>query len=241
MNKSQENLKLRRSPDSAGTIVYYATRSGGTTLDTGESGGNPFAGALIEVAAQKTLRLQNLGTKLCKHTKTMSNGHQIPECNGDIHLPNWRFHEDHHRKREKRSALILIVSDYSASALGAPLLGAARDERRIASMLARYGFSVIQGIGPKREELIQALRSFRHQSKDSDVAIIYSTGHGVESDGMIYLLPGDYPIHEGYRKDQLRTRAVTVDRIIRAASAREQNIVFFAGCRTKVCILRNGL
>ena len=232
-HRHQQNQQSRPAP-----LVYYATSSGGTTLDTGEGGGNPFASALIEVAGEKTLRLRNLATRLGKLTAAMSQGHQVIECRGDPHLPDWQFTENNHLAKEKRDALVLVVSDYSASGTGMSLPGAARDEQRIAAMLAQYGFSVDQGIGPRRHELTGALASFRHRSRGSDIAIIYSTGHGVECDGTVYLLPGDYPVHEGYKKALLRNRAVSVSRIISAASAGTQNIVFFAGCRSHVSAIR---
>ncbi|RPI38852.1 MAG: hypothetical protein EHM53_07760 [Methanoregulaceae archaeon] len=219
-------------------LVYYATGSGGTTLDTGEGGGNPFASVLIGASGEKTLRLRNLAARLKKRTYALSQGHQVIECRGDPLLPGWQFTENNHPAREKRAALVLVVSDYSASGEDMSLPGAARDERRIAAMLAQYGFSVDQGIGPRRLELTRALASFRHRSRGSDIAIIYSTGHGIECDGMVYLLPGDYPVHEGYKKALLRNRAVSVSRIVSAATAGAQNIVFFAGCRSQVSNIR---
>ena len=238
MKQTGEYRHPRNQQSSPAPLVYYATGSGGTTLDTGDGGGNPFASALIEAAGEKTLRLRNLATRLKKLTAAMSQGHQVTECRGDTHLPDWQFSENSHLKREERDALVLVVSDYSSSGTDMSLIGAARDERRIAAMLAQYGFSVDQGIGPRRHELIRAIASFRTRSRGADIAIIYATGHGVECDGMVYLLPGDYPIHEGFEKALLRNRAVSVTRIINAASANAQNIVFFAGCRSHVSDIR---
>jgi len=232
MTQAQENRQKRYAPALNTTLVFYATCSGGTTFDTGDGGGNPFASALIESANEKTLRLRNLAASLEELTAAGSHGHQVIEWSGDVHLPDWRFQAEQGLAGEKRSALVLVVSDYSCSGLDTPLTGAARDERRIAAMLAQSGFSVDQGTGPRRHELIRALMSFRRCSRLSDIAIIYSTGHGVEYDGTVYLLPGDYPVHEGFGKAQLQNHAVSVPRIVNAAFARTQNIVFFAGCRT---------
>jgi hypothetical protein len=216
------------------TLVYYATRSGGTTLDTGEGGGNPFATALIEVASEGELELRNLATRLREVTAAKSCGHQIVECFGHTGLPAWRIRDDLAAKRERRSALVLVVSDYSLLGPNASLLGAARDERRIAAMLAEHGFSVDQGIGPRREELTRALVSFKRRSRNSDISVIYSTGHGIEVGGVVYLLSGDYPVQNGFEITQLRRHAVSVPHLISATSASKQNLVFFAGCRTHV-------
>ena len=64
-------------------------------------------------------------------------------------------------------ALVLIVSDYSASG-SAILGGAAWDELRVSAMLARNGFSVTQGVGPSRKEILSALKAFGKASRDSD-------------------------------------------------------------------------
>lgn len=238
MKHHRRSRPSRRSLHLTPTLVYYATRSGGTTLDTGEGGGNPFASALIEVAGDRTLELRNLSTRLRKLTVAKSQGHQRIECSGDTGLPAWRFVQDLSRRSEQRSALVLVVSDYSDSSPGASLIGAARDERRIAAMLAQHGFSVDQGIGPRRNELIKALVSFRRRSQRAEIGVIYSTGHGVELNGIVYLLPGDYPMRDGFGSGQLKKHAVSVTQMVNAASASGQNIVFFAGCRRH--ILHNG-
>lgn len=216
------------------TLLVYATRSGGTTLDTGEGGGNPFASALIEAAEPPGLPLRELPKRLRTRTAELSGGHQAVEWLGETARGAWRFPVGDGPTPDRRSALVLVVSDYSAVDPAASLNGAAHDERRIAAMLARHGFSVDQGVGPHRAELRRALQSFRRRSEAADVAVIYSTGHGVEADGTVYLLPGDYPVGEGFAHGQLRRYGVSVTQLVGAACARAQNLVFFAGCRTLV-------
>ena len=101
-------------------------------------------------------------------------------------------------------------------------------------MLATYGFSVLQGIGPKRAEFVAALAAFRARSKAAEVAVVYATGHGIEMDGQVHLLPADYPFTSGYSRKLLSAHAIAVNRIVGAARAESLNMVFFAGCRTVV-------
>jgi uncharacterized caspase-like protein len=122
------------------------------------------------------------------------------------------------------------VSDYSRMNL-ASLSGAAGDERRISVMLAQHGFSVTQGVEPRRSALLAALRSFRRRSQQAEVSVIYSTGHGLEVGSEVFLLPGDYPLAGGFGRAALRRKAVSVARMATAASASEVNLVFFGGCR----------
>ena len=126
---------------------------------------------------------------------------------------------------------MLIVSDYAGAGL-TPLAGAAHDERRLSAMFAANGFSVVQGIAPSRAALLDALSQFRHLAGKHETAVIYATGHGVESNGSVYLLPGDYPLQEGCSAARLRAGAVSVERIAAACRGSRLNLVFFAGCRT---------
>jgi hypothetical protein len=58
--------------------------------------------------------------------------------------------------------------------------------------------------------------------------MIYTTGHGVEVKGQIYVLPENYPLKE--RNAALKDRALALSEIARAAQAREANLVFYGGC-----------
>jgi hypothetical protein len=215
------------------TLLFFATGPGAKALDSDDMGGNPFASALIETANDPMLRLRFLESRLKRLTLAKSRGIQEVEWFGDVGLPQWRFVEDADLPREKRRALVLVGSDYSGLGSLASLDGAAHDEKRIASMLAQHGFEVDSGIGPSRNELLTALRSFRRGSQRSDVGVIYATGHGVELDGIVYLIPGDYPSRDGFGKAQLTRQAIRVAQIASAASARSQNLVFFGGCRER--------
>jgi hypothetical protein len=210
--------------------LYYATQSGGTTLDMGAGGGNPFASALIELADDPVLPLRDLAARLRRLTEERSNGHQIVECVGSARRSSWVFRREPTAGLERREALVLVVSDYSRMNL-ASLSGAAGDERRISVMLAQHGFSLTQGVEPRRSALLAALRSFRRRSQQADVSVIYSTGHGLEVGSEVFLLPGDYPLAGGFGRAALRRKALSVARMATAASASEVNLVFFGGCR----------
>ena len=211
--------------------VIYATLPGGTTLDQDACGGNPFATALIELSQREDLKLTKLLPALRKSTIERSAGHQVPAWERLSSNRTWAFPMTAGTRAEKRIALVLIVSEYLSLA-NPRLLGAAADERRIASMLAGHGFSVVQAVPPDRQALHGALRSFAARSKGFDVAVVYSTGHGVAHEGSTYLLPGDYPFLRGYGATLLAQHAVQVDRIAAACKARKVNLTFFAGCRT---------
>ena len=218
---------------SAPAAVIFATRAGGETLDRDAKGGNPFATALIELANGEQLGLGMFADALRARTEANSGGLQSPEW---IDLPvdrPWRWRPAPDGTSGLRAALVLIVSDYPESG-GWPLFGAAWDERRIAACMAENGFAVTAGIAPERAALLQALHAFAARSRACEAAVLYSTGHGVECAGETYLLPADYPFAEAYAGSLLKKRAVPVRALREACVARDTNLVFFAGCRTRV-------
>lgn len=211
--------------------ICYATRSGGTTLDQDFAGGNPFATALIEISSMFDIRITDFPILLHELTIKISRGHQSPEWVGPELTVDWRLPQPTMGSKVRRVALVLVVSDYSSSG-SANLVGAAWDELRVSAMLARNGFSVTQGVGSSREEILCAIDVFSEVTRNSDMAIIYSTGHGREAEGQVYLIPSDFPMKNGYLSTELTQNAVNVSNLADACSARTINLVFFAGCRT---------
>lgn len=129
---------------------------------------------------------------------------------------------------EKRVALVLTFSDYSASD-GAPSLpGAAQDASRVARAFENADFIVTRAHDPTRAQLPGILADFARTSARADVAAIYSTGHGVEVDGVQYVLHRDHRIGDGIAG--LASAARWQD-IARSASARRLDLTFWAGCR----------
>jgi hypothetical protein len=211
--------------------VIYATGSGGTTIDQDVYGGNPFATALIELSTVTTGSLTTFARQLRGLTRERSGNHQNPTWTSLPAGSKWSIAMPAVQRTERRVALVLIVSEYGT--LNSPrLVGAANDERRISAMLAQNGFSVHQGVASNRTSLVRALRDFSIRAQTHDSAIIYSTGHGVELDNIVYLLPGDYPFVKGYPEAALRKRALSVRSIAQSCRATKFNLTFFAGCRT---------
>ena len=226
------NLSTQSQQDQQYAPICYATKSGGTTIDRDLKGGNPFATALIDFSSSSQLSIVDFVQHLRERTAEISRGHQVPEWVGPELAVDWRLPHPQIGPKPRRVALVLVVSDYQYDP--ADLGGAAWDELRISAMLARNGFSVTQGVGSSRIEILRALQDFREVSCDSDFSIIYSTGHGCEAEGIVYLLPGDYPVEGGFKTEGLVRGGVSVFMLAEACSACTLNLVFFAGCRSQV-------
>ncbi len=207
-------------------IYFYASQPGEQTLDQGEGGGNPFASAFVELLTYETLTFDNFLSMLIDQTLQTSRGLQQPEILSRADMVSWQFLPI--SSNERRIALILVFSDYT-NAGASSLPGARYDLYRISRALTKTGFEVHTAVDPDQSELNNILEDFSERSMASDIALLYTTGHGVEVDGTIYLLPGDYPII--YGKAKLNERAISLTRMGGAVRANKANLVFYGGCR----------
>lgn len=217
-------LALVASPVAAGagTLVFHASASGYQTLDEGEGGGNPFASALVE-ALGAPLLLSELPALLQRLTAAKSQGFQAADVPRSV--PG-SFALVPARSGERRIALVMVVADYAASGGAQSLPGARQDADRIAAALQRAGFHTEKVLDPA---LAAMLAEFRELSRQADAAVIYTTGHGVEVGGTVFLLPGDYPVAE--RGAALSGKALSLPEIAGGLGARHANLVFYGGCR----------
>ena len=209
-----------------GVRVFYGSSRGGKTLDQGEGGGNPFASALIDLLERPGLTLGALSDEIVSLTEQKSSGFQIPET-PSVDGPA-RETLVRPPARGAHPALVLVVADYTAG--GAPSLpGAVHDAGRVAAALRSAGFRTMTVIDPTRAAAHAVLEEFAVSSAVAETAIIYTTGHGVDVDGKVYLLPGDYPVKEG--NAGLPERAIRLDDVRQRMRARRENLLFYAGCR----------
>jgi hypothetical protein len=207
-------------------IYFYASQPGEQTIDQDEEGGNPFASAFVDLLTHETLTFDTFHENLIDKTLQKSRGFQRPDISSQVDLEAWQFLPK--SSTERRIALVFVFSDYTISGADS-LPGAKNDIDRISQALSKAGFEVQTAIDPDQSKLNTIVHEFSERSKTSDIAVLYTTGHGVEVDGTIYLLPGDYPLIYGMY--ELNERAIRLTSIGEAASASKANLVFYGGCR----------
>ena len=89
---------------------------------------------------------------------------------------------------EKRVALVLGDSAYQHAP---SLTNPANDAALIAKTLKDAGFDVVDSRqNLSAQETRRALREFSDEAADADIAVVYFAGHGLELDGVNYLIPG---------------------------------------------------
>ncbi len=126
-----------------------------------------------------------------------------------------------------RVALVIANSAYQrATTLPNPL----QDGAGVAAALREIGFEVAApppNLG--KDAMLRALRDFSNRAMQAEVAVIYYAGHGMESQGINYLIPVDAELQ---MERNLPYEAVPLEQAIgAAASARSVRLVIIDACR----------
>ena len=102
------------------------------------------------------------------------------------------------------------------------------DARDMSAALRRLGFEVTTELDADRVELTEALRAFTRQSAGADVSLVFYAGHGIEMDGVNYLVPVDARVE---RDVDVRFETVTVDDLLVSTSGASLRLVVLDACR----------
>lgn len=132
-----------------------------------------------------------------------------------------------HAAASKRVALVIGNAAYRNVT---PLANPINDAAAIADMLTKAAFDVV-GLRDdlSNAEMRRALRDFSDSSRDADIAVIYYAGHGIEVDGVNYLIPVDASIE---RDTDAYDEAIALERILQAVEpARQLRLVILDACR----------
>ena len=102
------------------------------------------------------------------------------------------------------------------------------DARDMAAALRRLAFEVTTELDADRVELTEALRAFTRRSAGADVSLVFYAGHGIEMDGVNYLVPVDAQLE---RDVDVRFETVTVDDLLVSTSGASLRLVILDACR----------
>ncbi len=130
-------------------------------------------------------------------------------------------------KQGRRAALIIGNSAYtSISKLANPR----RDAEKMGAALRAIGFETISvAADASREKMIEALRNFAAAADKADWAMVYYAGHGIEVNGVNYLVPVDAKLTSD--RDVL-FEAVPLDQVMAAIDgAKKLKLVMLDACR----------
>lgn len=127
---------------------------------------------------------------------------------------------------EQRVALIIGNSDYQF----APLKNPANDAEAMARALERTGFRVIKRLNATLPEMRSAVREFGDEIKRGGVGLFFFAGHGMQIEGLNYLVPIGADIERKYDVEDQCLRAGYVLGAMEEAGNR-LNIIILDACR----------
>ncbi len=102
------------------------------------------------------------------------------------------------------------------------------DAADMTAALRRLGFDVTTVNDADRNGMTDALRVFTRESAGADVSLVFYAGHGLEMDGVNYLVPVDARLE---RDTDVRFEAVELDDVLVATEGAELRVVILDACR----------
>lgn len=138
------------------------------------------------------------------------------------------FSYSHITSAADRSALVIGNAAYPES----PLANTTNDAHDVAIKLKEFDFKVTEKLNLPRKELARTITEFLRDLKGSDnVALFYYSGHGLQVDGVNYLIPIDAKIHDAL---DVPNEAVSVDHLLAGLNDRSDNamnLIILDACR----------
>ncbi len=102
------------------------------------------------------------------------------------------------------------------------------DAADMTAALRRLGFDVTTVRDADRNAMTDALRVFTRASAGADVSLVFYAGHGLEMDGVNYLVPVDARLE---RDTDVRFEAVELDYVLASTVGADLRVVILDACR----------
>jgi tetratricopeptide (TPR) repeat protein len=134
----------------------------------------------------------------------------------------------------RRVALVIGNSAYQAVGR---LTNPANDARAIAASFRRLGFAeVVERYNTDLSGMTAVLRDFGDRTADADWAVVYYSGHGMEVNGIAYLIPVDARLE---RDTHVSDETVPLSRVLeKVETARKFRLVILDACRNNPFVAR---
>lgn len=114
----------------------------------------------------------------------------------------------------KRVAFVVGVNTYDNLSPTQQLKTAVNDVRALSKALTGLGFEVVKVEDARRSEFNRGWQGFLNRLAPDDTVAVFFSGHGVELNGLNYLLPRDVPAIRTGEEELLRREALGVADLI---------------------------
>ena len=121
----------------------------------------------------------------------------------------------------------LVVGNSSYEHMGR-LHNPANDAADVSEALRRLGFDVTPVLDADRQSLAGALSAFAQRSQDADVALVFFAGHGMEINGVTYLIPVDAELE---RPVDVTLVSISLDQVLQVTEGASLRVVILDACR----------
>lgn len=126
----------------------------------------------------------------------------------------------------ERVALVIGMSSYANIT---PLKNTLNDANMIAAKLQEVGFNVTLATDKTQGELLDIMDTFSFQAETADLALVYYAGHGVEVQGVNYLVPIDAKVTKA---EDITRVGISLNQILKTVeTARKMRVVILDSCR----------
>jgi formylglycine-generating enzyme required for sulfatase activity len=115
---------------------------------------------------------------------------------------------------EKRIAFVVGIDKYDNLAPQQQLQRAVNDARSVSAALAPLGFEVVSAENVGRAAFNAQWQRFLDKIDPGDTVAVYFSGHGVEIEGLNFLLPRDVPSISFGRQEQLKRESLSVSELL---------------------------
>ena len=134
---------------------------------------------------------------------------------------------------EKRVALVVGIDRYDNLGAQQQLQRAVNDARSVGSTLRVLGFQVIAAENVRRAAFNEQWQKFLDSVQPGNTAVIYFSGHGVEIEGLNFLIPRDLPKINYGRQEQLKRESLSVSELLLDLRKRKPQVavVILDACR----------
>jgi hypothetical protein len=129
---------------------------------------------------------------------------------------------------QKRVALVIGNAEYEGTA---QLFNTVNDAKAMSKTLTELGFEVETIINGSYEDIKNAIFAYGSNIMDVDVSMFYYSGHGLEIDGINYLVPVDASLNSPLDVKQKTVPLTGVLNTIKYANDDGLNLVILDACR----------
>ena len=123
--------------------------------------------------------------------------------------------------------MALVLGNSAYAAIGT-LPNPGDDAADVSAALRRLGFEVTTVRDADRAGMNEALRVFTRAAVGADVALVFYAGHGLEMDGVNYLVPVDARLE---RDTDVRFETVALGDVLAATAGASLRVVILDACR----------